>query len=131
MESFVGRYDRSLDAKGRVIVPTRLRPHFGDPDGYMAPHQDGCIAFWTDEEFSAEARRQHARESDGPDARNEVREWFSHVTRIELDSQGRVAIPQDLRSHAALDSEVLFVGVFDRVELWSRSRWESRGDTGS
>jgi MraZ protein len=125
VEPFVGRYDRTLDAKGRVILPARLRGFF-ESSGYLAPHEDGCIALWTDDEFGREADRQHAREAEGQGARQEVREWFSHVSRVELDSQGRMAIPGDLRTHAELDSDVLFVGVHDRVELWSRHRWEHR-----
>ncbi len=130
MELFVGRYDRSLDAKGRVILPARLRSYF-ENSGYLAPHEDGCIAFWTDAEFSEEANRQHFRESEGQAARHDVREWFSHVARVELDSQGRMAIPSDLRTHADLEGDVLFVGVHDRVELWSSRRWDSRRSTGS
>lgn len=130
MELFVGRFDRSLDSKGRVILPARLRVVFED-SGYLAPHEDGCIALWTDAEFSAEAGRQYARESEGAPARHEVREWFSHVTRVQLDGQGRMAIPPDLRGHAALESDVLFVGVHDRVELWSRQRWDERASAGS
>ncbi|MGH9296793.1 MAG: division/cell wall cluster transcriptional repressor MraZ [Acidimicrobiales bacterium] len=126
MELFVGRYDRSVDTKGRVIVPTRLRAPFGNAGGYLAPHGDGCISLWTDEEFGEEARRQHESESDGLGARHEVREWFSHVTRMELDRQGRMPIPADLRQHAELDTDVLFVGAYDRVELWSRAQWEAR-----
>jgi MraZ protein len=130
VELFVGRYDRSLDAKGRVILPARLRGFF-ESSGYLAPHEDGCIALWTDAEFGLEADRQHAREAEGPASRHEVRQWFSHVSRVELDSQGRMAIPSDLRGHADLESDVLFVGVHDRVELWSRRRWDGRGNEGS
>lgn len=127
---FVGRYDRSLDAKGRVVLPARLRGFF-ESSGYLAPHEDGCIALWTDAEFGEEADRQHARESEGQQARHEVREWFSHVSRVELDGQGRMAIPADLRLHADLDGDVVFVGVHDRVELWSRRRWDTRMESGS
>lgn len=130
VELFVGRYDRSLDAKGRVILPARLRGFF-ESSGYLAPHEDGCLALWTDGEFTKEATRQHEREADGADARHDVREWFSHVMRVELDAQGRMPIPADLRGHAGLDADVLFVGVHDRVELWSRERWESRRSAGS
>ncbi|HET9091035.1 MAG TPA: hypothetical protein VFN50_01410 [Acidimicrobiales bacterium] len=130
MELFVGRYDRSLDAKGRVILPARLRGFF-ERSGYLAPHEDGCIALWTESEFAEEASRQHAREGEGQPARHDVREWFSHVSHVELDGQGRMAIPADLRQHADLDNDVLFVGVHDRVELWSRRRWETRRTSGS
>lgn len=126
MEVFVGRHDRSLDAKGRVVLPARWRSSF--QRCYLAPHEDGCIALWSGGEFTKEADRQHRRETDGPGARHEVREWFSHVSDVELDAQGRMPIPPDLRTHAQLENEVLFVGVHDRVELWSRGRWESRRD---
>jgi MraZ protein len=130
LELFVGRYDRSLDAKGRVILPARLRTYF-EPSGYLAPQGDGCLALWTDAEFAKEADRRYERESEGEAARNEVREWFSHVHRVEFDSQGRMPIPPDLRAEAALEGDVLFVGVHHRVELWSRQRWDSRGSSGS
>ncbi len=55
-----------------------------------------------------------------------MREWFSQVSRVQLDGQGRMAIAPDLRDHAALDQEVLFVGVHNRVELWSKRAWDSR-----
>ncbi|MHB8243893.1 MAG: division/cell wall cluster transcriptional repressor MraZ [Acidimicrobiales bacterium] len=130
MEPFVGRYDRTLDVKGRVVLPARLRGFF-ESSGYLAPHQDGCIALWTDAEFGKEANRQHEREVEGQEARHDVRGWFSQVSRVELDAQGRMAIPADLRVHADLDTDVLFVGVHDRVELWSQRRWESRRSFGS
>ncbi len=129
MELFVGRYDRLLDAKGRIILPARLRGFF-ETSGYLAPHEDGCIALWTEEEFKAEADRQRERESEGRVARDDVREWFSHVDRVSLDAQGRMAIPGDLRQHAELENDVLFVGVHDRVELWSRRRWDARRSGG-
>lgn len=129
-ELFVGRFDRSLDTKGRVILPARLRTVF-ETSGYLAPHEDGCIALWTDAEFSAEANRQHSREAEGALARHEVREWFSKVNRVQLDAQGRMAIPVELRGHAAIEGDVLFVGVHDRVELWSRQRWDERIPGGS
>jgi MraZ protein len=131
VELFVGRYDRSVDLKGRVILPPRLRSAFDTTGGYLAPHEDGCISLWTDAEFSEEARRQHERENEGETARHEVREWFSHVSRIELDRQYRLPIPPDLRQHASLETDVLLVGVHDRVELWSKERWDARRGSGS
>ncbi|MGH9303840.1 MAG: division/cell wall cluster transcriptional repressor MraZ [Acidimicrobiales bacterium] len=129
MSLFVGRFDRSVDGKGRVILPSRLRPYFdstASTGGFLAPHEDGCIALWANEEFTKESNRQHLREEDGVAARHEVREWFSKVSEIKLDIQGRMAVPGDLKSYAGLDTEVLFVGVHDRVELWSRERWDHR-----
>jgi MraZ protein len=124
-ELFVGRFERTLDSKGRVVLPARLRTVFENA-GYLAPHEDGCIALWTDSEFQEEADRQSTRESEGAAARHDVREWFSQVTRVQMDAQGRMPIPTDLRNHAALEQDVLVVGVHRRVELWSRRRWDER-----
>ena len=122
---FVGNFPRSLDAKGRVILPSRMRTHFAD-HGYLTPGADGCLALWPEEEFELEADRQHAKDSMGPEARNDLRDWAALVTRVEFDRQNRMPVPSELRELADLDQEVLFVGVLDRVELWSPPRWSAR-----
>lgn len=58
------------------------------------------------------------------DARAFVRFFFSGATECELDRQGRILLPGNLREYARLDKEVVVVGVSTRVEIWSRSRWE-------
>lgn len=126
-QSFVSSYERSLDDKSRVILPTRLRGLF-DPRGFLAPGEDGCIALWTEVEFSEEARRQHDRERLGRRDRIAVRRWFSKVFSFQVDAQGRIAIPPPLIDHASLSQDVLFVGVYDRLELWSKNTWETLDD---
>jgi len=71
---FVGNFPRSLDVKGRVILPSRMRAHFQD-HGYLTPGADGCLALWPEEEFELEAERQHAKDSLGVEARNDLRDW--------------------------------------------------------
>jgi MraZ protein len=122
---FVGNFPRTLDTKGRVILPARMRLQFGD-FGYLTPGSDGCLALWPEDEFQLEAERQHARDTQGVDARQDLRDWAALVTRVDFDRQGRMGVPGELRSIAALDQEVLFVGVLDRVELWSPLSWASR-----
>lgn len=122
---FVGNFPRSLDAKGRVILPSRLRVHFTD-FGYLSPGADGCLALWPEEEFELEAERQHEKDALGADARQDLRDWAALVTRVDFDRQGRMPVPPELRGLAGLDQEVLFVGVLDRVELWSPLAWGNR-----
>jgi len=123
---FVGNFPRSLDVKGRVILPSRMRLHFQD-FGYLTPGTDGCLALWPEEEFELEAQRQHLKDGLGIEARNDLRDWSSLVTRVEFDRQNRMPLPAELRALAGLDQEVLFVGVLDRVELWSPETWAARG----
>jgi MraZ protein len=122
---FVGNFPRSLDAKGRVILPSRMRVHF-QQHGYLTPGTDGCLALWPEEEFELEAERQHEKDALGVEARNALRDWASRVTMVEFDRQNRMPIPPELRSLAQLDQEVLFVGVLDRVELWTPDTWAAR-----
>jgi MraZ protein len=125
LESLKGRDERSLDLKSRVFVPQRFRPLFAQ-DGVLAPHEDGCIALWTGVEYREESRRQYNRSKENPAAAHEVRRWFSMCSDFSLDQQGRITVPAVLREHARLDTEVLFFGVFDKVELWSKQVWDER-----
>jgi len=122
---FVGNFPRSLDAKGRVILPSRMRAHFQE-HGYLTPGADGCLALWPEEEFELEAERQHAKDARGTEDRNDLRDWAALVTRVEFDRQNRMPVPPELRAIAKLEQEVLFVGVLDRVELWSPASWSAR-----
>jgi len=122
---FFGRYEHSLDVKGRVILPAKLRVHFTRP-GYLTPHLEGCLALWTEEEFEKEIEIRLAQADDDPVARNVVREWSAAVFEVEVDRQGRMAIPQNLRRYAGLEQEVLVIGMINRVELWSPTRWQER-----
>ena len=106
-------------------MPPRFRPLF-DPEGVLAPHEDGCIALWTTEEYAEESRRQHLRAKQSAAVGHEVRRWFSMCSDFVLDQQGRILVPPGLREHAQIGTEVLFFGVFDRVELWSKQVWEAR-----
>ncbi len=122
---FFGRYEHALDLKGRVILPAKMRIHFNHP-GYLTSHLEGCLALWTQEEFEHEVEvRQSQSESDAV-SRNIVREWASAVFEVEVDRQGRMPIPANLRTFAGLDQEVLIVGMINRIELWSPDRWAAK-----
>ena len=121
---FVGRYEHSLDAEGRVILPAKLRPPF-DQGGYVSQYHEGCLALWTPEEFEKQMLvRQEAATT--PHERNLARVWASGSHEIEIDRQGRLAIPAHLRDFAGLAGDVLVHGAIDRVELWDPAAWEQR-----
>jgi MraZ protein len=122
--SFFGRYDHSLDAKGRLILPSRLRTRLGSRF-FLSAHLEDCLALWPVETFQAEVE---SRESQAVDTltRNAAREWFAKVAEVEQDTQGRVLISAELREYAALEREVIVIGVNDHVELWSPDRWATK-----
>lgn len=122
---FFGRYEHALDAKGRIILPAKLRGPF-DQHGFLTPHLEGCLALWTDEEFDKEVAVRLEQAEGDTAARNGVRDWSAAVFEAEIDKQGRMPIPPHLRAYAGLEQEVLVVGMINRVELWSPSAWEGR-----
>ena len=122
---FFGKYEHSLDAKGRVILPAKLRLHFNQL-GYLTRHLEGCLALWTAEEFAKEIEVRLAQAEGDPVARNGVREWAAAVFEAQIDPQGRMAVPAHLRSYAKLGQEVLIIGMINRVELWSPASWEAK-----
>ena len=126
---FFGSYEHSLDAKGRVILPAKLRVHFPEP-GFLTPHLESCLALWTVDEFEKEIELQRALAEQDAVRRNAVRDWSAAVFEAEIDRQGRMAIPGHLRAYASLDQEVLVVGMINRVELWSPRLWAQK-DTGA
>jgi MraZ protein len=122
---FIGSYEHALDAKGRVILPAKLRSHFVD-GAFLSPHLDDCVALWTQEAFDEEAAARLASSELDAQARNDVRTWASQVSEVAVDNQGRMPIPPGLRAHARIEQDVLIVGMINRIELWSPRVWAAR-----
>jgi MraZ protein len=122
---FVGRYEHSLDIKGRVILPAKFRADF-EKGGYLAQQTEGCLALWTLGEFDRQMAAMRERAELGRANRNRARLWAASSHEVDIDRQGRMAIPARLRSIARLENEVLVHGAIDRVELWSPAVWDER-----
>ncbi len=127
MALFFGRYEHSLDTKGRVVLPARFRSHFAS-QVFLSQNLEGCVALWTPEEFEKEVVKQADVQDRSTGDRNRVRVWAAGAAEVEIDRQGRVAIPQWLRTYAGLEDSapVLVTGAIDRVEVWSPVVWEQR-----
>ncbi len=125
MARFFGRYEHSLDLKGRIILPAKFRSPF-DHGGYLTQYYDRCLALWTPEEFEKQMVQMQQSQGEGPAERNLARVWASGTQEVDVDRQGRIAIPQHLRDFARLDGDVLVQGAIDRVELWSPVVWTEK-----
>ena len=126
MDRFVGRYEHSLDSKGRLVLPSRLRPAFEGLGGYLAKGQEGCVALWPAERYEERLALLEARADDTDDklARATVR-LFASAEHVVPDVQGRIAVAHYLQEWAGLDpSRVLVRGANRIVELWNLARWE-------
>jgi MraZ protein len=120
---FFGRYEHSLDDKGRVILPSKFRSSF-EHGGYLSEYQDGCLSLWTPDQFELQMESMLELANSGKSDRNLVRVWASTSHELEIDRQGRMAIPARLRAYAGLENDVLVLGAIDRVELWNRESWD-------
>ncbi len=122
---FLGEYQHSLDAKGRLILPAKFRDQLAD-GAFVTKGRDGCLFVYAQEEFQgvAEGVRERARE--GEQQRQAARSFFAGATDVTPDRQGRIAIPQQLREFASLDRDVTVAGVFSRIELWDTNLWRER-----
>ena len=119
----MGEYEHSLDAKGRMIMPAKLRQDMGDKF-IVTKGLDGCLfAFSQNEWLNFETKLKSLPLSD-KNARNFVRFFLSGATECELDKQGRFLIPANLREHANLDKEIVIIGVGTRLEIWNRETWQ-------
>ena len=122
---FIGRYEHSLDAKGRVILPVKFRPPF-ERGGFLSQFHDGCVALWTPEEFERQLEQMQQSSEQSREERNLARVWAGGSAEVEVDKAGRMPIPSYLRSFARLDGDVLVIGAIDRIELWAPAVWQEK-----
>ena len=119
----IGEYEHSLDAKGRLIMPSKLRMDIGEKF-VVTKGLDGCLfAFSQSEWLNFEEKLKSLPLSDR-NARNFVRFFLSGATECEIDKQGRFLISNNLRIAANLEKEVVIIGVGTRLEIWNKSTWE-------
>ncbi len=120
---FVNHYDRSLDSKHRVVLPAKFRSKLGERV-YLA-QQDNSLAVYSEEAFAEVSQRllDQVRNHNGdPQARLA---FASSTVEIEIDSAGRITIPQRLREFANLKDDVIVAGALSHVEIWDQSTFEA------
>ena len=126
---FRGSFEHTLDAKGRVSVPSRFRDIIADRyDGrlVLAMDYDRCLTVYPLEEWE----RLEEKIKTLPMMKQEVKDFrrflLSSATECELDKQGRLLIPPMHREHAGLLKTVMLIGIIDKIEIWDDKAWESR-----
>lgn len=123
---FMGEFEHSIDAKGRIIIPSRFRDDLGDKF-VVTVGLDGCLFVYPQNEW--EAFSEQIRKLPGTkEARQLQRSFFGKAAACEVDKQGRILIPAALRESAGLEKDIVFVGVLNKIEIWSKERFESMND---
>ncbi|NLW16963.1 MAG: division/cell wall cluster transcriptional repressor MraZ [Firmicutes bacterium] len=119
----LGEYQHSLDTKGRVTIPSRLRDGLGDRF-VVTKGLDTCLFVYPLAEWDALEEKLRGLPLTRADARSFVRLLFSGAVECEPDKQGRILLPPNLRTHARLEKDVYLLGVSNRVEIWDKEIWE-------
>ena len=126
---FRGATKVTLDAKGRMVIPTRYRPVLAQSAQgklVVTVDRDQCLLLYPLPEWELVERKLMSLPSLHPQARKLQRLMVGHATDVELDGAGRVLIPPELREFAALGQYGMLIGQGNRFELWDETRWNGR-----
>ena len=118
-----GEFNHSIDAKGRLIIPSKFRENLGE-NFVITKGLDGCLFLYPDSEWKIFEEKLRTLPLTNKDARIFTRFFLGSAVDGGLDKQGRVLISSALRNFANLEKEVVLVGVLDRVEIWDKAKWE-------
>ena len=121
---YMGEYQHTIDEKGRMIIPAKFRDELGS-SFVITRGLDQCLFVYPMSEWAVMEQKLKALPLMKSDARAFTRFFFSGAVECELDKQGRVNIPGNLRDHAKLEKECVVIGVSTRVEIWSKEAWDS------
>ena len=119
----IGEYEHSLDAKGRLIMPAKLRTDMGEKF-IITKGLDGCLFVFSQNEWSNFESKLKELPLTNKNARDFVRFFLSGATECEIDKQGRFLIPSNLRTAAGLEKEAVIIGVGTRLEIWDKATWQ-------
>jgi MraZ protein len=120
---FLGEYEHTIDAKGRMAVPARFRSQMND-GAVVSKGMGTCLSVYTTKRWE-EKSAELATGKTSDELRDFERRIYPSASEIELDGQGRMIIPARLRTYAGLGSDVTVAGVRDHFEIWDRAAWLS------
>lgn len=120
---FIGEFRHTVDDKGRVQVPVKFRARLAD-GAVVTRGLDSSLFLYTRAEWDKIATRIAALPLSRASARSFARLMLAGAMEVELDRQGRMILPQYLRRFAGLKREIVFAGLFSRIEIWDLTAWE-------
>lgn len=121
----IGEYQYTVDAKGRLFIPVKFREDLGE-SFVVTKGLDDCLFVYSEEQWNKLLEKINAL----PMSQRDIRRFFlAGATQVDLDKQGRILLPQNLREHAKLERDVVIIGVSERVEIWDKERWENAVNT--
>lgn len=126
---FLGDYQHTLDAKGRVSLPAKFR---AEMTGKLVVVNglDKCLYVYPADEYAEFVRDLVSQEDFEPRVRKVRRFFTAGAVEVELDSAGRVSLPPKLREYAGLGKDVSITGNGNRIEIWNADAWNAYGEAG-
>lgn len=124
MKLFLGEYDHSLDDRGRVTLPAKLRQEIDDREIVLAKGFDPCIFGFDKASWEREAAKHLEAPVTDAGSRELRRYLFSGAQKVEVDKLGRILVPAQLKEYASIAREVVIIGAGDHFEIWDKRQWE-------
>lgn len=119
---FMGEYHHTIDAKGRIIVPSKVRDNLGE-NFIVTRGLDGCLFLYPKLEWD-KIINKYKELPDTKEKRQFMRIFLSGATTCEYDKLGRINVPKPLVEFASLEKDCIIIGVDEKLEIWSKSKWE-------
>jgi len=120
---FLGEYEHTIDAKGRMAIPAKFRTQM-DRGAVISKGMGICLSVYTTSRWEEKSDELIAGMA-SDELRDFERRIYPSASEVELDAQGRIGIPAKLRAYAKLGNEVTVAGVRDHFEIWDRATWLS------
>ena len=124
IDVFMSEYNHTVDAKGRLIIPSKFREILGD-EFVISKGMDGCLFVYANDDWKAFEEKLTSLPLINKEARQFARFFLAGAAQVEVDKQGRILLPASLRSFANLDKDVVLVGVGSRIEIWDKEKYEA------
>ncbi|WP_129628174.1 division/cell wall cluster transcriptional repressor MraZ [Candidatus Oscillochloris fontis] len=121
---FLGEFEHSIDDKGRVAIPARFREDLSE-GMVLTRGFDACLQAFPRSIWQQLAQKVSSLSLGSPEARTLRRMLFSNAAEVEIDRQGRILVPQNLREYAGLAEQVVISGMDTYFEIWATDRWRS------
>ncbi len=121
---FLGEYNHSLDAKGRLAIPTKFRSAL-KKGAVVTRGLDGSLVLYTLSEWKILAEKLAALPISKQNSRTFARLMLAGAMDVALDKQGRITIPEYLRVYARMNKNVVVAGLYNRLELWDEKGWNA------
>ena len=120
----IGEFEYSLDAKGRLVMPSKIREDIGEKF-IITKGLDGCLFGFSMQEWNNFEQKLKTLPLTNKNARDFVRFFLSGAIECEIDKQGRFLVAGNLREYAELEKEAVIIGVGTRIEIWNKDKWKS------